>query len=126
MGILFANGLTPKPQMEFWFDGELQEPLFGKDRYAQVMEKHVRKNHKVSGKQRWKNFWRYFTLCDFRDNPKESQQANPLWKVQTIINEQARRMWLPGKFVAIDEQTIGFQGASGLKLRISYKREARG
>ena len=35
-------------------------------------------------------------------------------------------MWIPGKFLAIDEQTIGFQGVSGLKLRISYKREGDG
>ena len=35
-------------------------------------------------------------------------------------------MWVPGKFLAIDEQTIGFQGTSGMKLRISYKREGDG
>jgi hypothetical protein len=35
-------------------------------------------------------------------------------------------MWVPGKFVAIDEQTIGFQGLSGLKVRITYKREGDG
>ena len=35
-------------------------------------------------------------------------------------------MWVPRKFVAIDEQTIGFQGASGMKLRISYKRKGDG
>jgi hypothetical protein len=35
-------------------------------------------------------------------------------------------MWVPGKWVAIDEQPIGFQGASGMKLRISYKREGDG
>jgi hypothetical protein len=70
-----------------------------------------------------------FTTSDFRENPKDSQQANPLWKVQTLIdelNEQASCMWLPGKFVAIDEQTIGFQGASGLNVRITYKREGDG
>jgi hypothetical protein len=35
-------------------------------------------------------------------------------------------MWVPGKFVAIDKQTIGFQGASGMKLCISYKRGGDG
>ena len=58
-----------------------------------------------------------------------TSEANPLWKVQTLIdklNEQASRMWLPGKFVAINEQTIGFQGALGLKVRITYKREGDG
>jgi hypothetical protein len=93
------------------------------------MDKHVRKGHKVSGKHCWKHFRRYFTLLDFRDNLKKSQQANLLWKVQTLLdklNEQLSPMWLPGKFVAINEQTIGFQGSSGLKIRISYKREGNG
>ncbi len=35
-------------------------------------------------------------------------------------------MWVPGKWLAIDEQTLGFQGASGMKLRISYKRKGDG
>jgi hypothetical protein len=29
-------------------------------------------------------------------------------------------------FVATDDQTIGFQGQSGMKLRISYKKEGDG
>ncbi len=93
------------------------------------MDKHVRKGHKVSGKHCWKHFWQCFTLSDFRDNQKESQQANLLWKVQTLLdklNQQASRMWLPGKFVDINEQTIGFQGSLGLKIRILYKRKGNG
>ena len=35
-------------------------------------------------------------------------------------------MWIPGKWVSIDEQTLGFQGRSGIKLRISYKKEGDG
>ncbi len=131
VGLLLANGLTPKPQFEYWFEGQEREPLFGNDKFTRAMDKHVghRKSHRVSGKHRWKHFRRYFTLSDFHENPKESQRANPLWKVQTLIdelNEQASRMWVPGKFVAIDEQTIGFQGSSGLKVRITYKREGDG
>ncbi len=33
---------------------------------------------------------------------------------------------MPGIFIAIDEQIIGFQGQSGMKLRISYKQEGNG
>ena len=42
------------------------------------------------------------------------------------LNHQARKHWVQGKWVAIDEQTIGFKGRSGMKLRISYKREGDG
>ncbi len=114
VGLLLANGLTPKPQFEYWFEEQEREPLFGNDKFARAMDKHMghRKSHRVSGKRCWKHFRRYFTLSDFHENPKKSQQANPLWKVQTLIdelNEQASCMWVPGKFVAIDEQTIGFR-----------------
>ena len=107
------------------------EPLFGNDKFARAMDKHVghRKRHRVSGQSRWKHFRRYFTLSDFRENPKDSQRTNLLWKVQTLLDElnaQASRMWVPGKFLAVDEQTIGFQGASGFKVRITYKREGDG
>ncbi len=60
---------------------------------------------------------------------KQQQRLNSLWKVQHLINElnkQAKDMWVPGVFVAIDEQTIGFQGQLGMKLRISYKQEGDG
>jgi hypothetical protein len=66
-------------------------------------------------------------MANYRDYPKQKQQENPLWKVQEFIdelNKQAKDMWLPGKFVAINEQTIEFQGKSGMKLRILYKRES--
>jgi hypothetical protein len=52
-----------------------------------------------------------------------------LWKVCELLdklNRQAKDMWVPGKWVAINEQTLGFQGASGMKLRISYKKEGDG
>jgi hypothetical protein len=42
------------------------------------------------------------------------------------LNKQAKDMWVPGKWVTIDEQTLGLQGASGMKLRILYKHEGDG
>ncbi len=35
-------------------------------------------------------------------------------------------MWVPVIFFAIDEQTIGFQGQSGMTLGIFYKQEGDG
>jgi hypothetical protein len=42
-----------------------------------------------------------------------------MWKVQTLfdkLNKQASRVLLPGKFVAIVKQMIGFEGRLGLKI----------
>ncbi len=93
------------------------------------MDKHMRKGPKVSRRSCWKHSQQYFTLLDFRDSPKKSQQANPLWKVQSLLNKlnkQASCIWLPGKFLAVTEQMIGYQGSLGLKIRISYKRKGNG
>ncbi len=52
-----------------------------------------------------------------------------LWKVEWLLkhlNKQCRDMWVPRKWVAIDKQMLGFQGASGMKLWISYKRGGDG
>ncbi len=68
-------------------------------------------------------------MVDCPDGPKAQQRAFPLWKVRVLVdhlNKQAKDMWVPGKWVAIDEQTIGFKGALGMKLHISYKREGDG
>ncbi len=72
-------------------------------------------------------FHRYFTMANYCDNPKQKQQENPLWKVQELLdklNKQAKDMWLPGKWVAINK--LGFQGAYSMKIRISYKIEGDG
>jgi hypothetical protein len=129
-GVLFANGLSPKPLFEYWFCSEDREPLLG----SNLISHALRKRNSATGKtikaaRRWRHFRRYFTVANYRDSPKDKQRVNPLWKVQELLdelNKQAKDMWVPGKFVAIDEQTIGFQGASGMKLRISYKRKGDG
>ncbi len=77
VGLLFANGLTPKPQFEYWFKGQGQELLFGNNKYAGAMDKHV---HKGQGQQEAlvETLPAILHLVDFRDNLKESRQANPL------------------------------------------------
>ena len=56
VGPIFANGLCPKPQFEYWFEGQEKEPLFGNGQFSRAMDKYVghRKSHRVSGKHRWK------------------------------------------------------------------------
>jgi hypothetical protein len=127
LGVLFANGLSPKPQFDLWFSPLSKEPLLGSD----MMTKALRRRNRATGTtiaalRWWRHFRRYLTFAYYRDNPKEKQKVDPLWKVERLIqhlNKRCRDMWVPGKWVTIDEQTLGFQGASGMKLRISYKRE---
>jgi hypothetical protein len=105
-------------------------PLFGNNLVSKVMTKTVSVSGKnIRGIQRWRHFWRFLTLSDYRDSLSEKQKVDPLWKVRELIdelNKQCKDMWIPGKWVAIDEQTIGFQGALWMKLQISYKREGDG
>ena len=68
-------------------------------------------------------------MFDFRKEAKKETAKNPLWKVQRLLdelNENASNMWIPRKWLSIDEQTLGFQGRSGIKLCISYKKEGDG
>ncbi len=127
IGVLFANWLTPKPQFDFWFCTQEEEPLFGSSKA--LAWKNLAMENTIKASQRWKHFRRYFTMQDYHENLREQQRKNLIWKVQRLINKlnkQAKDMWVPGIFVTINEQTIGFQGQSGMKLRISYKQEGDG
>jgi hypothetical protein len=109
---------------------EDREPLLGSNLISNALHrKNVATGKTVKAARCWKHFRQYFTVADYRDSPKEKQKYDPLWKVRELLdklNKQAKDMWVPGKWVAINEQTLGFQGASGMKLCISYKREGDG
>jgi hypothetical protein len=130
IGVLFANGLTPKPQFNYWSCLEDKEPLLGSNLISNALRrKNAAMGKTVKAARRWKHFCWYFTVADYRESPKEKQKSDLLWKVCELLdelNKQAKDMWAPGKWVAINEQTLGFQGALGMKLRISYKREGDG
>jgi hypothetical protein len=128
IGILFANGLMPRPMFETWFYSVRNRPMYGDTFVTGVFDKIVH-GRKISGRRRWQHLRRFLTLSNYRLNPAEEQRKNPMWKVQSLLDElnhRARKHWVPGKWVAIDEQTIGFKGRLGMKLRISYKREGDG
>ncbi len=36
IGLFFANGLSPKPQCEYWFESTDPKPLFGNDMYSKA------------------------------------------------------------------------------------------
>jgi hypothetical protein len=114
IGALFANGLTPKPQFDFWFSTQEDEPLFGSNMISKALAwKNLATGNTIKASRCWKHFRRYFTMQDYRENPWEQQRKNPLWKVQRLINEldkQAKDMWVPGIVAVIGEHMIGFKG----------------
>ena len=42
VGVLFANGLAPKPRLEYWFEPTSKLPLFGSNLISKVTEKRIR------------------------------------------------------------------------------------
>ena len=125
--LLFVNGLTPRPRVNMWFE---RHPIFGNTVIAGAMNRQLPQGWwAVGGIRRWKHFRRFMCMFDFREDAKKEMAKNPLWRVQHLLdelNENAAKMWIPGKWLSIDEQTLGFQGRSGIKLRISYKKEGDG
>ena len=95
-GVLFANGLTPKPQFEYWFCSEDKEPLLGSDLISNALAKRNAATGKtIKAARRFRHFRRYFTVADYRDSPRKKQKVNPLWKVQELLdelNKQAKDM----------------------------------
>jgi hypothetical protein len=104
--VLFVNGLTLKPQFDYWFCSEDQELLFGSNLTTNApCRKNAATGKTIKVARCWNHFCRYFTVANYYESPKEKQKANPLWKVQELLdqlNKQAQDMWVPGKFVAID------------------------
>ena len=50
-GLLFVNGLSPKPSILYWFHGTNRHPLFGNDFVSKAMDKHLGSGRgKIKGK----------------------------------------------------------------------------
>ncbi len=130
IGILFVNGLLPKPQIESWFKLLLEQPLFGNDFFStQLAKRNYATMTTVGGLQCWTHFCCYLTISDYHESPKEKQKEDPMWKICHLadhLNKRCKDMWVPGKFLAINKQTIGLKGMSGMKLRISFKCKGDG
>jgi len=124
IALLFANSVSPKPQLMYWFLSIAENKVFDNDAFCHLFDKRLPGRNIIPGERRWAHFRRFMCLYDFRENPRILQKRDPLWKVASILDElrkNAQRCWVTGQFVAIDEQTIGFKGKHGLALRISYK-----
>ena len=127
--MLCLNPMSPKPQFEYWFFPSGDSKIFSNDFFKKALEKKLMGGRIISTKQQWKHFCQFMCMYDFHQDPKKLHEKDPLWKVATIMDElqkNSQRCWLPGKWLAIDKETIGFKDAHGLALCISYKREGNG
>jgi hypothetical protein len=85
IGVLFANGLTPKPQFDYWFKLQDQEPLLGSNLISKALDqKNLATEKTVKAIWQLLHFRRFFTLQDCRESQKQQQKLNPLWKVQRL------------------------------------------
>jgi len=50
MGLLFANGLSPKPSIELWFESSIESRLFGNDYISSALDKLLSNGKTISGK----------------------------------------------------------------------------
>jgi len=81
-GVLLANGLTPKPQVDYWFCFKDKESLLGSDLVSTApWKKNFATGKTIKAPRRWKHFRQYLTVADYHDSPREKQKINPLWKV---------------------------------------------
>ena len=130
IGLFLCNGLSPKPSMDLWFLMGVHHRIWGNDYVAAAMDKHIpAKNKVVKGYKRWQHLRAFLCMYDIRLHAKEETEKDPLFKVRHLLNNlnyTSMNNWATGKMVSIDEQTLGFKGRHGLKLRISYKREGDG
>ena len=120
LGLYIFNGLSPSPRMEMKFKSQQHDPVQGND----FINQHIG----INLERRWRHFKAFFALQDPRkDTPP--RKAQPLHKVHRLVN------WINfigpkavqlGEHASVDEQTIGFQGRHGDKMRITFKRAGDG
>jgi hypothetical protein len=121
VGLYFLNGLSPSPQLEMKFSTQYGDPVNGNDLCNRVFGG-------SKGLRRHKMFKALFCLTDPKNEvPKRSDDPNynigRLMRHMQLVSQEA---WDPGPDLAIDEQTIGFQGRHADKRRITYKAEDDG
>jgi len=81
IGVLFANGVAPKSDMECWFKRTHKDPLLGNNYISEMMDKKKESGGVVSGFRRWKHFRRFMCFYDWRDANELASSNDSLWKV---------------------------------------------
>jgi hypothetical protein len=121
LALYFVNGLNPSPQVEMKICHQNDDPIQGSDLCYNSLGG-------SAGIKRHKHFKAFFCIQDpLRATPSKSTRPNH--KVDNLLRHMQQismQAWDLGPDIAIDEQTIGFQGRHKDKLRITYKNEGDG
>ena len=120
LGVYIWNGINPSPRIEMQLKSPFDDPVHG--------NKYLYENIGRNGVRRFKEFRAFFACQDPRI-AAPCKKSNPLFKISQLvkwINFVGPKAVDLGETIAIDEQTVGFQGRHSDKLRISYKAEGDG
>ena len=120
IGVYFVHGLSPSPHVNQKFQSQADNPMNGNDFVKSCLGPNATRRHK--------HFKHFLAVQDpLQINPSREQYPN--WKVEPLLiwmKKVSMEAWKCGRIISVDEQTIGFQGRHGAKLRITYKREGDG
>jgi len=120
IALYILQGLSPSPQIKMKFNPQAVDKINGNDMCSRIFGRDASRRHKM--------FKHLFTI----QNPLKhipSRKSHPNFKVDPFllwIQAVSMDAYQVGKFISIDEQTIGFKGMHADKLRISYKKEGDG
>ena len=120
IGVYILQGIAPSPRINMKFHRQSDNCANGNDFITRSLGPNATRRHL--------HFKRFLGVQDPLKMPPSKKKC-PLWKVQKLLdwmNTISKDGWLLGKFISIDEQTIGFQGRHSDKLRITYKAEGDG
>jgi hypothetical protein len=120
LALYILQGLLPSPQIKMKFVPQSVDKINGNDMCYRVFGKNASTRHKT--------FKAFFTIQDPR-KIVPSRSTHPNFKVDPFlrwIQVVSMNAFDMGKYISIDEQTIGFKGHHIDKLRINYKKEGDG
>lgn len=120
IGVYFIHGVSPSPQVEQKMRSQVDDPINGNDMVYNAMGANAIRRHR--------HFKCFFSVQDPRIQIP-SRKTHPNWKVEPILKQalkSCKEGIVPGRDVAIDEQTNGYQGKHEDKRRIDEKREGDG
>ena len=76
MGLLFVNGLSPRPRINMWFE---PHNIFGNDFIAWAIDRQMPQGWRlIPGKRRWRHFRQFRCLFDFREDDRRETARNLL------------------------------------------------